>query len=154
MKNQQVLLDKFYKHVNLGFDSNLVTINKITNNEVHYNFLAKNYIYNADINKIVEQDNIGEKMERTFKSKNGKVTDIMHSHNYYKATAKQRNDLAFNKQVLGELSERDKLLMRGYGQRIIEEQNAFKYKNPNYKRKTAGMAKPTSATALRKQFFN
>ena len=91
---------------------------------------------------------------RIFKSKSGKETDIMHSHAYYKATAKQRNDLAFNKQVLGELSERDKLLMRGYGQRIIEEQNAFKYKNPNYQRKTTGTIKPTTTTALKKQFFN
>ena len=75
-------------------------------------------------------------MSKIFKTKNGKETDIMHSYNYFTATAKERNDLAFNKSVLGELSERDKLLMRGYGQRIVEEQQAFKYKNQNYERKT------------------
>ena len=154
---QEEILDMFYTNLNLGFDSNLVTINKVNGTKVYYNFLAKNYIYDATTNKVMEyndNDFKGENMERIFTSKNGKETDIMHSHNYFKATAKQRNDLAFNKSVLGELSERDKLLMRGYGQRIVEEQQAFKYKNPNYQRKTIGNAKPTSATALRKQFFN
>lgn len=93
-------------------------------------------------------------MNRIFTSKNGKETDIMHSHAYYKATAKQRNDLAFNKTMLGELSERDKLLMRGYGQRIVEEQQAFKYKNPDYERKTTSKWKPTPTKTLREQFFN
>ena len=91
---------------------------------------------------------------KTFKTKKGKDTDIMHSYNYYKATAKQRNDLAFDKKVLDELSERDKLLMRGYGQRIIEETQAFKYNNPDYQRKTTGSVKRTTTSALRKQFFN
>jgi len=151
MKRQEVL-DKFYGDMNLGFDSNLIHIDQIVGNKVYYNFLAKNYIYDASTKQIIE--NKGEKMNRVFTSKNGKETDIMHSHAYFKATAKQRNDLAFNKSVLGELSERDKLLMRGYGQRIVEEQQAFKYKNPNYQRKTTGAFKPTSTTALRKQFFN
>ena len=90
----------------------------------------------------------------TFRTKNGKETDIFHSYPYYTATAKQRNDLAFNKSVLGELSERDKLLMRGYGQRIVEEQQAFKYNNPDYQRKTTGKWKPSTTKSLKDQFFN
>lgn len=92
-------------------------------------------------------------MPQVFRSKNGKVTDIFHSYPYYKATAKKRNDLAFNKQALSELSERDKLLMRGYGQRIIEESQAFKYNNPDYVRKTSGSIRRTTLPSLRKQFF-
>ena len=39
-------------------------------------------------------------------------------------------------------------------QRIVEEQQAFKYKNPNYERKTTSNWKPTPTKTLREQFFN
>lgn len=91
--------------------------------------------------------------EIIFRTKNGKVTDILHSYPYYKATAKQRNDLAFNKTLLKQMSKRDRDIMYGYGAKIIQDQNAFKYRNPNYQRKTTGTYKPTTAKALRDQFF-
>lgn len=73
--------------------------------------------------------------KRRFATANGTVTDIMHSYAYNKMPYRQRQDAAFNKDFLETLTERDKYLMRGYAQAKIEELNAFKYKNPNYKRK-------------------
>ena len=74
--------------------------------------------------------------KKTFKSKSGKTTDIMHSYGYYKMPYKARKDMAFNKDFLSQLSERDKYLMRGYAQAKVEEVQAYKYNNPGYKRKT------------------
>jgi DNA polymerase III delta subunit len=150
------VLDKFYSFMSLGFDSNQVTIDKIVDGKVYFNLFAENYIYDVKRNQVMKNQEGEKNMTRlgaSLKTKNGKETDIFHSYPYYKATAKQRNDLAFNKQALGELTERDKLLMRGYGQRIVEETQAFKYNNPDYVRKTQGKPKPTTTTALRKQFF-
>jgi len=93
-------------------------------------------------------------MSYTFRTKNGKETDIFHSYPYYTATAKQRNDLAFNKTVMSKLSERDKLLLRGLAEKIIRDNEAFKYRNPNYQRKTTGKWKPTTTAKLNDHFFN
>ena len=73
--------------------------------------------------------------QRVFATKNGVVTDIFHSYPYYKLSYKDRRDTAFNKEFLDTLSERDKYLMRGYAQAKVEEVQAFKYRNPEYKRK-------------------
>lgn len=72
---------------------------------------------------------------RVFATKNGLVTDIMHSYPYYKMSYKERRDTAFNKEFLETLSERDKYLMRGYAQAKVEEVQAFKYRHPKYERK-------------------
>jgi len=93
-------------------------------------------------------------MDYTFKTKNGKETDVFHSYKYYKATAKQRNDLAFNKEIISKLSERDKLLLRGLAEKIVRDNEAFKYNNPEYQRKTTGKWKPTTTANLQKHFFN
>ena len=90
-------------------------------------------------------------MSKKLSTRNGKVTDIFHSYPYYTATAKQRRDLAFDKNVLSVLSERDKLLMRGYAQAKVEEVQAFRYKNPNYKRN--GRNPRTSTSSLKKHFY-
>lgn len=149
---KQEILDKFYLDMNFGFDSNLIHIDKIIGSKVHYNFQGKNYVYDTSTkqNKIIK----GENMAYSFRTKNGKETDIFHSYPYYKATAKQRNDLAFNKELISKLSEKDQWLLRGLAEKIIRDNEAFKYRNPNYQRKTTGQVKPTSTTALRKQFFN
>lgn len=72
---------------------------------------------------------------RKFYTAKGKETDIMHSYGYAKAPYQMRQQTAFNKDFLGELSQRDRLLLRGYAQRVKEEQNAFNYNHPAYKRK-------------------
>lgn len=74
-------------------------------------------------------------MAKVFKSKNGKTTDIMHSHDYHKSTFQNRRKMAFDKKYLSNLSDRDKYLMRGYAQAKVEELQAFRYRNPVYKRK-------------------
>lgn len=73
---------------------------------------------------------------RQFKTKSGKTTNILNSYEYYRSPYKKRSEKAFSKTYLGTLSERDKNLMRGYAQRIVEEQSAFRYKHPHYVRKT------------------
>ena len=73
---------------------------------------------------------------KVFKTKGGKATDIFHSMEHLSASAKTRRDRAFSSPYLEKLTARDKYLMRGYAQAIVEQQQAFKYKNPNYKRKT------------------
>ena len=93
-------------------------------------------------------------MEYRFKTKNGKETDIFHSYPYYKATAKQRNDLAFNKEIISKLSDKDKWLLRGWAEKIVRDNEAFKYNNPDYVRKTSGAWKPTTTSNLKKHFFN
>ena len=93
-------------------------------------------------------------MEYRFKTKNGKETDVFHSYQYYKATAKQRNDLAFNKEIISKLSEKDKLLLRGLAEKIVRDNEAFKYNNPDYQRKTTGKWKPSTTASLQKHFFN
>lgn len=75
-------------------------------------------------------------MSRQFKTKNGKTTNIFNSYNYYKTPAKRKAELPFDKKFTSTLSQRDKDMLRGYGQRIVEEQQSFKYHNPNYRRKT------------------
>lgn len=75
-------------------------------------------------------------MARQFKTKNGTKTNVLNSYEYCKASAKRRAEMPFDKKFTNDLSQRDKALLRGYGQRIVEEQQAFKYHNPNYKRKT------------------
>ncbi len=75
-------------------------------------------------------------MPRQFKTKKGTTTNIFNSYNYYRTRAKRRSELPFDKKFLGGLSQRDKDLLRGYGQRIVEEQQSFKYHNPDYRRKT------------------
>lgn len=85
--------------------------------------------------------------KKTFKSKSGKTTDIMHSYGYYKMPYKARRDMAFNKDFLAQLSERDKYLMRGYAQAKVEEVQAYKFNNPKYNRKTKGV-RPVSITGL------
>ena len=72
---------------------------------------------------------------KIFKTKNGKPTDILHSYNYYKAPYSSRRASAFDKDFLSKLSNRDKLLMRGYAQAKIEDMQAFTYRNPIYVRK-------------------
>ena len=84
------------------------------------------------------------------KTKRGKETDIFHSYPYYKAPAKMRNDMAFNKTFIDSLSQHDQLLVRGYAQRLVEEKQAFKYKNPNYKRKTTGKGAKYGTSAIAK----
>lgn len=73
--------------------------------------------------------------KQKFYTKKGKQTDIYHSYGYAKAPYAMRQQMAFNKDFLGILSQRDKDLMRGYAQRVVEEQNAFRYNHPQYKRK-------------------
>lgn len=75
-------------------------------------------------------------MARRFATKNGVKTNVLNSYDFYKASYKKRQEGAFNKKLLSELSPTDKALMRGYAQRIVEEQQAFKYHHPNYRRKT------------------
>lgn len=75
-------------------------------------------------------------MARQFATKNGVKTNVLNSYDYYKATAKKRREGAFSKKFLSDLSPTDKALMRGYAQRIVEEQQAFKYHHPDYRRKT------------------
>lgn len=75
--------------------------------------------------------------ERKFKTANGKDTDIYHSYGYACAPYQMRQQMAFNKEFRKGLSERDKYLMQGYAQRVVEEQNAFKFNNPDYKTKNA-----------------
>lgn len=153
-KVKESVLDKFYDFMNMGFDSNMLTIDKVVGTKVYYNLCAKNYIYDSKTNEVIEDEGESKIMSgRILTTKRGNQTDIFHSYPYFKATAKQRSDLAFNKQALGELTERDKLLMRGYGQRIIEESQAFKYKNPDYVRKTTGNPKATSTRTLKNHFF-
>lgn len=74
-------------------------------------------------------------MARVFKTKNGLTTDILHSYDYYKAPYGSRKASAFDKDFLSKLSNRDKLLMRGYAQAKVEDMRAFIYRNPNYIRK-------------------
>ena len=89
--------------------------------------------------------------QRVFATKNGVVTDIFHSYPYYKLSYTERRDTAFNKEFLDTLSERDKYLMRGYAQAKVEEVQAFKYRNPKYKRKK-NARKPSAYSALDKKF--
>lgn len=91
--------------------------------------------------------------KRKFYTKKGKETDIMHSYNYYSSPYAARRDAAFNKEFLSTLSQRDLDLMRGYAQAKVEEVSAFRYNNPNYKRK-ANVRKPLSASNLNKFFGN
>lgn len=149
---KQEILDKFYLDMNFGFDSNLIHIDKIAGNKVYYNFQCKNYVYDTSTKQNKEIK--GENMAYQFRTKNGKETDIFHSYPYYKATAKQRNDLAFNKQILSKLSEKDQWLLRGLAEKIIRDNEAFKYRNPDYQRKTTGKWKPTPTKSLNDQFFN
>ena len=93
-------------------------------------------------------------MSYTFRTKNGKETDIFHSYPYFKATAKQRNDLAFNKDIMSKLSEQDKWLLRGLAEKIVRDNEAFKYNNPDYQRKTTGKWKPSTTASLQRHFFN
>jgi len=75
-------------------------------------------------------------MARQFKTFKGKPTDIVHSSEYNKASFGSRKASAFNKDFLKKLSRDDKLIMLGYAQAKKEDQIAFNFKNPNYKRKT------------------
>lgn len=93
-------------------------------------------------------------MNYVFKTKNGKPTDVFHSYPYFKATAKQRNDLAFNKQLLSKLSEKDKWLLRGLAEKIVRDNESFKYNNPDYVRKTNTKWKPSTTASLQRHFFN
>lgn len=74
------------------------------------------------------------------KSKNGKTTDIFHSHDYTKLSHKQRTELAFEKDTgkhKSKMSKDNKLRLQGYAQAKSEQTKAYKYNHPNYKRKTS-----------------
>lgn len=73
---------------------------------------------------------------KTFKTKKGKPTNILNSYDFYKSRYSGRREMAFSKEFHENLSERDKNLMRGYAQRVVEEQKAFRHNNPTYVRKT------------------
>lgn len=75
-------------------------------------------------------------MPRQFTTKKGVKTNILNSYDFCKATFEKRRAGAFNKKLLSDLSPTDRALMRGYAQRIVEEQQAFKYNHPKYRRKT------------------
>ena len=77
-----------------------------------------------------------ERKPRQFVTKKGKPTNILNSYDYYKTSYRGRREKAFSPTYLVTLNERDKNLMRGYAQRIVEEQQAYRYHNPDYVRKT------------------
>ena len=68
-------------------------------------------------------------MSRIFYDHKDRNCDILHSTYFNGLTFKERQALAFNKDELAKLNERDRLLMRGYAQNIVERQRAYKYKN-------------------------
>lgn len=67
-------------------------------------------------------------MSRIFCDHKDKTCDILHSSFFNGMSYKERQDFAFNKEELAKLSQRDKDLMRGYAQNIVEKQKAYKYK--------------------------
>ncbi len=67
-------------------------------------------------------------MSRIFYDHRDKTCDILHSTFFNGMTFKERQDFAFNKEELAKISQRDKDLMRGYAQNIVEKQKAYKYK--------------------------
>lgn len=91
-------------------------------------------------------------MSKSFKSKNGKTTDILHSHAYYKAPFRMRQEMAFNKEFRETLTERDKYLMMGYAQAKVEESRAYRYNHKKYVRKNS--SPKYTANDLKKHFYN
>ena len=76
-------------------------------------------------------------MSRLFYTFQDKPCNILHSSFFNSMSYAQRRDFAFNKTELKKLSSEDQLLMQGYAANIVERQKAYKYKHPDYKRKTA-----------------
>lgn len=69
------------------------------------------------------------KAKRKFYTANGNETDIFHSYEYGKMKYPQRRALAFDKNFLGELTQRDRYLMQGYAQAKVEEAQAYRFNN-------------------------
>lgn len=68
-------------------------------------------------------------MSRLFYDHKDRNCDILHSTYFNGLSFQERQKLAFNKKELAKLSERDRLLMRGYAQNIVERQKAWAYKH-------------------------
>lgn len=71
-------------------------------------------------------------MSRLFYNHKGKECDILNSTYFNGLSYSERAKLAFNKEELAKMSDRDKLLLRGYAQNIAERQKAFMYNHPDY----------------------
>lgn len=83
---------------------------------------------------------MARKFSTSYSRKTGQskpVTDIFHSVDYLKLSAKQRNELAFKSdaelKALG-IKQDDIKRLRGFAQANAERSSNWSYNHPNYKR--------------------
>ena len=89
-------------------------------------------------------------MSRLFYNHKGKNCDILHSTYFNSLTFAQRQKLAFNKKELAKLNDRDKLLLRGYAQNIVERQKAWRYKHKGKSRASTSVSKRKTQNSTKK----
>lgn len=70
-------------------------------------------------------------MSYQFKSYTGKNTDILHSKEFLSKGFKERERIAFDKNVHKSLSEKDRLLLQGYATATAQRNKAFSYNKRN-----------------------
>jgi len=90
-------------------------------------------------------------MSRLFYNHKGKNCDILHSTYFNSLTFAERQKLAFNKKELAKLNDRDKLLLRGYAQNIVERQKAWHYKHKGKSRASTSVSKRKTQNSTKKK---
>ena len=89
-------------------------------------------------------------MSRLFYDHKDRNCDILHSTYFNNLSYAERTKLAFDSKELAKLNERDRLLMRGYAQKIVEGQKAYSYKHSRKSRSTSERRSVTKRIARRK----